>query len=229
MKLNPTTRAERAFTAMEAMFVVVALMVLAVLAIMWLQTLHEQKQRAARIKCVGNLKNLALSYKVFANDNDDKLPFATTNALAGGNDHTLWLHFQAMSNECGSAKILMCPADRERLNNIKADFSAGPLGLASAGNAALGYGASLDADETLPNAILAIDRNLVTNVMNLRGKVFLTFAAGPPPEWDARQHKLRGNLALADGSVQQVTPSGLAALVRDAGLATNRLLLPLLP
>jgi len=229
MKLLPTNSRKRAFTAMEAMFVVVALMVLAVLAMMWLQTLQEQRARSARIKCVGNLKNLALTYKVFANDNDDKFPFATTNALAGGNDHTLWLHFQAMSNECGSAKILMCPADRERLNNIKSDFSPGPLGLASAGNAALGYGASLDADETLPNAILAIDRNLVTNAMNLFGKVFIATAAGPPPEWDTRQHKLRGNLALADGSVQQVTPSGLAALVRDAGLATNRLLLPLLP
>lgn len=229
MKLNPITRREQAFTAMEAMFVVVALMVLAVLAMMWLQTLQEQKQRAARIKCAGNLKQIGLAFKVFANDNDDKFPFATTNALAGGNNHTLWLHFQAMSNECGSAKILMCPADRERLNNIKADFTAGPLGLASAGNAALGYGASLDADETLPNAILAIDRNLVTNAMNLFGKVFIATAAGPPPEWDTRQHNLRGNLALADGSVQQVTHAGMAALVRDAGLATNRLLLPLLP
>jgi hypothetical protein len=180
-------------------------------------------------QCAGNLKQIALAYKVFANANDDKFPFVTTNALAGGNDHTLWLHFQAMSNECGSAKILNCPADRERLNNMKADFTAGPLGLASAGNAALGYGASLDAAEQLPNATLAIDRNLVTNAMNLRGKVILVTAAGRPPEWDTRQHNLDGNLALADGSVQQVSPRGLAAMVRDSGIATNRLLLPLLP
>jgi hypothetical protein len=229
MKLNPTTRAEHALTRMEVLLLVVIMLVWVALGLVLISSLQQKRDYHARIKCVGNLKNLALSYKVFANDNDDKFPFATTNALAGGNDHTLWLHFQAMSNECGSAKILMCPADRERLNNIKADFTAGPLGLASAGNAALGYGASLDADETLPNAILAIDRNLVTNAMNLFGKVFIATAAGPPPEWDTRQHNLRGNLALADGSVQQVTHAGMAALVRDAGLATNRLLLPLLP
>lgn len=210
----------------ELAIVIVALLILGVLAMYYLLP---SRRPAYRNVCAQNLKQVALAYKVFANDNDDKFPFATTNALAGGNDHTLWLHFQAMSNECGSAKILMCPADRERLNNIKADFTAGPLGLASAGNAALGYGASLDADETLPNAILAIDRNLVTNAMNLFGKVFIATAAGPPPEWDTRQHNLRGNLALADGSVQQVTHAGMAALVRDAGLATNRLLLPLLP
>lgn len=229
MKLNPNHRNERALTFVEVMFVVVGLLVLAVLAMMWLQGHQADRKRAARIKCAGNLKQIALSYKVFANDNDDKFPFATTNALAGGNDHTLWLHFQAMSNECGSAKVLNCPADRERLNNMKADFTAGPLGLASAGNAALGYGASLDATEQLPNAILAIDRNLVTNAMNLRGKVILVTAAGRPPEWDTRQHNLDGNLALADGSVQQVSPRGLAAMVRDSGIATNRLLLPLLP
>lgn len=210
---------------MEALFVAIMLLVLLLVVMMSLQP---KWQRAARIKCLSNLKNAALSYKVLANDNDGKLPFATTNILAGGNDHTLWLHFQAMSNQLGSAKILVCAADRERVNNTKSDFSAGPLGLASAGNAAVSYGASLDADETRPNSILLLDRNLVTNTWNLRAKVVLAIS-NRPPEWDNRQHKLCGNVALADGSIQDVLNSGLADLVRLQGIATNRLLLPLLP
>jgi hypothetical protein len=228
MQLNPTARSDRAFTATEAMIVVVMLMVLAVLAMMWVKDQQAKSEKAARIRCVGNLKNLGLAFKVFANDNDDKFPFATTNVLAGGNDHTLWLHFQAMSNECGSAKILVCPADRERYDNIKSDFSAGPDGLASVGNAAVGFAAGLDASESNPNSILLLDRNLVTNSWNLRGKVLLAFPTRPPA-WDGSQHKLRGNLALSDGSVQQVTLAGLSNQVAQAGIATNHLLLPLLP
>lgn len=228
MKLNPRLCSERALTSTEVMFVVVALMVLAVLAMMWVQGSRANWEKSARIRCVGNLKNAALAYKVFANDNDDKFPFATTNALAGSNDHTLWLHFQAMSNELGSAKIVMCPADSERLNNMKSDYTAGPMGLASAGNAAVSYGGTLDASEVMPNTVLLLDRNLVTNAWNLRGKVFLAFS-NRPPEWDTRQHKLCGNLALADGSVRQASNTVLADQVRQQDVATNRLLLPLLP
>lgn len=228
MKLNPKLRSERALTFIETMFVVVLLMVLAVLAIMWLSTNQGLRGRAERQKCANILKSMALGYKVFANDNDDKFPFATTNVLAGSNDHTLWLHFQAMSNELGSARILICPSDRERFGNMKRDFGAGMDGLGSAGNAAVSYGGSLDADETLPNTILILDRNLVTNLWNLRGKVLLA-VSNRPPEWDLQMHKLCGNAGLADGSVQQMPNSGLASLVRLQGIATNRLLLPLLP
>jgi len=73
----------------------------------------------------------------------------------------------------------------------------------------------------------------VTNAMNLQGRLFLSGTAIPSPEWDGQHHKFRGNLALSDGSVQQVTTSQLVAQVAQGlastGLATNRLLLPLLP
>ena len=88
--------------------------------------------------------------------------------------------------------------------------------------------AGLDASESNPNSILLLDRNLVTNSWNLRGKVLLAFPTRPPA-WDGSQHKLRGNLALSDGSVQQVTLAGLSNQVAQAGIATNHLLLPLLP
>ena len=232
MNLNPTNRRERALSRIETILIVLLLVVLAVLALMWAN--QGLRERAMRFKCRNNVRSMAFAYKVFANDNDDKFPFSTTNALATSNmaatnDHTLWLHFQAMSNELASSKILICPADRERFGDIKRDFGAGADGLGAAGNAAVSYGGSLDASEARPNTILLLDRNLMTNIWNLSGKMLLAVSNRPPPEWDQRMHNLCGNAALADGSVQQVSNAGLADLVRLQGIATNRLLLPLLP
>ena len=81
-----------------------------------------QRKGSPRIKCAGNLKQIGLSFRVFANDHDDKFPFLVTNSLAFGNVTQAWLHFQAMSNECGSARILLCPADHERTANIMSDL-----------------------------------------------------------------------------------------------------------
>ena len=93
----------------------------------------------------------------------------------------------------------------------------------------MSYTASLDADETLPNFILSSDRNLLTNRFNLDGRLFLASSTVTSASWTTNQHEGAGNIALADGSVPQVTSAGLASAIRYHGLATNRLLLPLLP
>lgn len=220
----------RAFTLTELAIVILILMMVAAICI---PQMVRDREKAIRIKCVGNLKQIGLSFKVFANDHSDKFPFGVTNSLGYTNITTAWHHFQAMSNECGSAKILSCPGDRERLYNMRSDFSGGPTGLPFAGNAAVSYGSGLEADETQPNVVLAMERNLVTNAMNLQGKLFLINARIPPPEWDGKHHWFNGNLVLADGSGQQMTKSNLGVQVAQGlastGLATNRWLLPLLP
>ncbi|MEN9575133.1 MAG: hypothetical protein RL514_2988 [Verrucomicrobiota bacterium] len=229
MKLNFTSESERALTFVETMFVVVLLLLLMSMLLPWLSASRNSRTKAERMKCHNIQRSMGLGFRVFANDNDEKLPFAVTNSLAFGNATQVWAHFQTMSNELGSARILICPTDRERLSNIKSDFGSGASGLASAGNAAVSFGTGLDADATQPKTILLIDRNLVTNSLNLREKLLLSVTNRPPPEWDQRMHKFCGNAALADGSVQQVSNTGLADLVRLQGIATNRLLLPLLP
>ena len=225
MKLRQSSRGERALTLTEVMFVVVALVVI---ALIWLSTLPGARARAERQKCHNIQRSIGLGFRVFANDNDENFPFAVSNSLAFGNVTQAWVHFQTMSNEMSSARILLCPADRDRLPNIKSDFAAGASGLATAGNAAVSFAPSLDADATLPKAILLLDRNLVTNAFNLRGKVFLAYS-NRPPEWDQQMHNACGNAALLDGSVQQVSNAGLAEQVRRQDIATNRVLLPLIP
>ncbi|HEX4264734.1 MAG TPA: hypothetical protein VH597_10385 [Verrucomicrobiae bacterium] len=58
----------------------------------------EAQQRAERIQCCNNLKQLGLAMRIWAGDNDGKYPTSLV----------------VMSNELSIAKILICPSDKAR-------------------------------------------------------------------------------------------------------------------
>src|SRR5689334_14206578 len=110
----------RAFTLVE-MLVVIA--IIAVLAALLLPALTRGKQRAQRIQCIGNLKEMGTAFHIFAHDHRGKFPMQTPIAEGGseelviagnnisGNFYFAYRHLQTLANELVVARILICPAD----------------------------------------------------------------------------------------------------------------------
>ena len=156
--------------------------------------------------------------------------FADSPEGQGGNplifqnpDLETWHYFQVLSNELGSPKILVCPSDRQRVKSIAKDFGQGEESFSSPvyQNRSLSYFLGLNASEVEPQTILLGDRNLAGPTstgpaMDVAAPYISggTQLLGPnDPEGAKRTwskaipgsfHHNLGNVALADGSVQQL-------------------------
>jgi hypothetical protein len=93
---------------------------------------HQDERIQQHITCVNNLKQIGLSLKIWAGDNNDQMPFnASTNAGGtmefcavdkDGFDRNSYLHFQVMSNELSTPLILICPQDP--VKKVATDFAS---------------------------------------------------------------------------------------------------------
>lgn len=234
---NKTIQAQRAFTLVE-LLVVIGVVAL-ILGLIPCSFSGNVKTKAVRIKCSSSLKQVALSFKMFAGDNDEKMPwevYAEQNPES--QRQQVWQYFQAISNELGSAKILMCPGDVARQPNSSSDFTDGADGLANSNrqNLAVSYFLGTSVSSNQPNAILTGDRNLSPDG---KPRLYTSRLAHPTMVatntiWNAEpnqaHHDNAGNYALADGSVQQATTDRLQDALKLArnsyGTNANRFLFP---
>ena len=100
------------------------LVTLVILPALLLPALSRAKSRAERISCANNMKQIGLSFRVWAIDHNGNFPFnmSTNNGgtlelcLPGsdGFDRNAAFHFQVMSNELSTPKILVCPSDTKK-------------------------------------------------------------------------------------------------------------------
>ena len=70
--------------------------------------------------CVNNLKQVGLAVRIFANDNEDRFPWQVSTNDGGSREYlevpnSAFRHFQVMSNELSTPRILVCPEDRKRV------------------------------------------------------------------------------------------------------------------
>jgi len=122
-----TTPAPSAFTLIELLVVIA---IIAILAAMLLPALAAGKQRAQRLQCLNNQRQLAMAWILYAGDNDDWAaangmcnPESTTNKLwvqgafihTGANtnvDYMLNPQYALFANYIKSGSIYVCPTDR---------------------------------------------------------------------------------------------------------------------
>jgi prepilin-type N-terminal cleavage/methylation domain-containing protein/prepilin-type processing-associated H-X9-DG protein len=219
MKPHRSNQRNRAMTLTEVLVVVVVLAFLTLVFFPWPEP--RARKKAARIICVNNLKQIGLAFQLWAEDNNDKYPMrvSVTNGgmmeMAATGD--VVATFQVMSNELSTPKILFCLED----TNQKMTTHFG-TNLTSKN---ISYFIGLDASTNSPQAFLCGDDNFAIGGVPVKSGL-LEIPTNVPITWTAARHTNGGNIGLADGSVQQVTISGLTNLFRQTGLTTNRLAIP---
>ena len=207
-------------TLVEVLAVLAAVVILLAL---YFPSRPRQMQRAPWMQCVNNLRQIGLATLVWGEEHDDKFPTAVSPINGGAMEYTsgpnAWKNFQVMSNQLHMPKVLFCPAETDPHRFMATNFDY-------LRNLNLSFFVGIDANETLPNAILSGDRN-ITNSMPLNNAL-LELTTSRPAGWNSEMHNSYGNILFADGHVSQLTITKLKRAGANSGLPTNRLQMPVL-
>lgn len=207
----------RAFTFVELLIV---LTIVAIFVGLLLPALVVNgRRKSSSIQCVNNLKNVGLAFRIFATDRGDRPGLAISVGQKGRLETAasgeIVRHFQTLSNEFGSPKILVCPADNRQ---VAPDFAH--LGIEN-----LSYFLGLNATETNPQGLLAGDRNLSVNGSPVSNKI-IEITGQTIVQWTETLHNQRGNVVLGDGSVQQFSGRMMTERLRRMDGLTNWIVVP---
>lgn len=201
----------------------VVMLVTFILAFIILPGLGNRPVHAYRIQCVNNLKQDGLAFRIWEGDNGDRYPMAVPGANGGSmgflTGPNAFRTFQVMSNELSTPKVLLCPKETDKDRFLATNFTAFC-------NSNISFFVGVDATETNASMILSGDHNITNGTPVHNGLLRLTtnHLAG----WTSEVHNKVGNILLADGSVQGFGNTNLPEAIASTGVATNRLLVPIL-
>jgi prepilin-type N-terminal cleavage/methylation domain-containing protein/prepilin-type processing-associated H-X9-DG protein len=211
-----------AFTLIELLVVIA---IIAILAALLLPVLSQGSARAKRVTCLNNLREAGMAFHMFAHDHGGKFPMAVPANEGGslefiqnayrinGQFYFMFRHFQTLSNELVTPKLLVCPADTR--------LPAATFALLQ--NSNLSYFVGANGDPARPNSILAGDRNVAT--ANSVQASLLHLDDATRVQWTAELHVQRGNLLFSDGHVEERNSHPLQ-FASAAGGATQDLFVP---
>ncbi len=154
--------------------------------------------------------------------------------------HGVFHFFMVMSNELSTPKVLLCPSEADTGRQAATTFAGSAVGTANAvfylNDLNVSYFVGVDAQDTFPQMFLAGDHNLGSgnpptapyqaggqnnsspnqNFAVSTGTNFPTTST-TTIGWLDNMHAKQGNVALADGSVQQFSRQRLQEALRNSG------------
>ncbi len=187
------------FTLIELL---VAIAILSLLAAMLLPALARAKEKARRVQCLSNLRQVAVGFHVYATETT-LYPWRVPIAEGGSKTRKrAWYTYRAMKNELQTPKIVVCPSDTR----------APATAWTNLADANVSYFVGVDSREDKTGMLLTGDRNIeggkpnqscpvagITGVAIQFGKAEI-----PKIRWDSSIHRRVGNVSIGDSSAHQV-------------------------
>ena len=227
MRIALSKAAQHAFTKLE-LIVVVVVVFLGVFVFM--SALNSEKGKSPRVNCTSSLKQTALAFVLWSNDNGTgpdspryptRLHEVLGTSTEPADNRQMVDTFVAISTQLYTPRLLICPGDKKR--KPAESFK----GLTTRN---ISYFLAMDLNATNANQVLLGDRDVAVNKTQAAPGI-LRVSDPDAISWagviHGRKEGVGGNVALIDGSAHQVTSKGLRDLLPYNGFANNnRFLIP---
>ena len=199
------------FTLVELLIVIG---MIALLAALMFPALARAKEKARRIRCVSNLKQISTALNLFVNDND---AFPWRLPVANGGSQTrskVFYTFRVLELQLANPAVAVCPSDKR--------IAAERFAIMDDTN--VSYFIGVDTKEHKMGMMLAGDRNLTGGRPNRDcpiakvNNVTMEFARKDVTNasWTAAIHRSVGNVTIGDSSAHQVSRRGVQDILASS-------------